>query len=389
MEETINKFVKELSEILDELYEDLKMLTKFGGNDIDGWTKRELELNIQYINILINFLKYPDSLKTREKPYLNYYFLSYHLTECSLTNREKIDCLMYVIKRNNLVFKANKVNIILDLNKFAEKYNISHLNPDIIERKLDNINFEYIIKASDNELSKRNLEIKRIALEVIAETEKEDNLFVRLNQCAQKSYFDKLDSYTSKDIRKLDIALKHLNVTDKMRAIVMKFLNKNLKERNIASDNANKENKPRQFNYDDALRELKAVIDFDNMMPKKFLNMEEEIYYLSLLTKININREKRRLFLRNCEDLRYLENPIVRYKDNYVKFKYYEEKVAIQEQLSSMEVCSGEMMICSTKDYYLWKDVLYAELKQTERWIPKNFEFEEMEAQRLLKNSRN
>ena len=54
-----------------------------------------------------------------------------------------------------------------------------------------------------------------------------------------------------------------------------------------------------------------------------------------------------------------------------------------------MEVCSGEMMICSTKDYYLWKDVLYAELKQTERWIPKNFEFEEMEAQRLLKNSRN
>ncbi len=121
------------------------------------------------------------------------------------------------------------------------------------------------------------------------------------------------------------------------------------------------------------------------MMPKRPLSLEQKIFYLSILTKMNVSKEERCLFLRNCEIICKSGNPIVNFLDNYKRLKYYEESVGLQQEIAFMEGCIEEMKSCSKEDYLFWQNSLKNELQQVEHWIPKNFEYEKEEAIKLLR----
>lgn len=346
---------------------------------------RELQEEMVNLKKLLHFLNMsPEKTNEVHTIYKNYDYISSYLEGNDFNALEKMYVIFYVVKKNNSAFAPNvdTRQEILDLNVFKELY-VPEMDIDQFEEIAKNIDFIKIGNTPAKLLNENERIIKKLIIEATSKTSEKNKIFIKMHKSIQEHYLDKTNEYTEKDLKYVNVALKNLNVRPKICASIMRILTKKLQQRKPIYNEKMVEEKPK-YNYDSLYKEASVAINLNNMKPYRALSLKEKIYYLSILTRMNVTKEERNLFLRNCEMLTNDQSVIEKYLENYSRLKYYEESAGLKNNIAFMEACLTEMGSCPPDDYLFWEESLANEMKQVEHWIPKNYEYEEVEASRLL-----
>ncbi len=382
--ETIDKFKLLIIDFINYLEYGLKNKVVFDVTLKKEIPTQEIEYQLNILNKLLDFLSLSNQeVKEKQQIFIDYPLISSFLEDKKFSNQEKIEIFFYFIEKNNISFQECEMGnpVLIDVTKLRQLYS-PNSNPEAFDKLIQKIDLNKIIISKDSQLSKQEIQIKKYIMQIFDDSLAKDKISIQMHTSLDKHYFKKKDTYTEKDLQYIRVALKYLGISDKDRTIILNSLKKNLKKRTevVVEEKRRKEE---TFDYQDAFLKVSEVVDLKNMFPKKSLTLEERIYYLALLTKMNVSKEERYLFLRNCEMYANM-NPIAMYITEYEKLKYYEEKVGLQQELAYLEELAQEAMLSNNEDYAVWKESMQAELKKIYAWIPKNFAYEVEEASKLI-----
>ena len=351
---------------------------------------RQIQGEIMDISSLIQFLE-KDKKEVRQEHYIYQRFSSLvmHLENVSFNATDKANIIFYIIEKNNYSYdqEKNMIHNIIDINKFKEFY-APEMDAMQFAQVMKKIDFFRIGNASEDTLSSQERIIKDAIKKAIEATKERDQLFMKLHALIQEHYLSKQDSFNKTDLKYINFALQKLLNNSSICAITIRSLEKSLEKRIL---NQKKKDAPKilkkenNYNYKALEKEVSEVIELKDMYPKRPLSLKEKIYYLSILTRMNVNKEERFQFLRNCEMLKKEIVELEEYQNILNRLRYYEESVGLQSEIQSIEECLIEMTKTNpqTEEYLMWEEILKDILKKIEHWIPKNYEFEE-EAVRLL-----
>lgn len=196
---------------------------------------------------------------------------------------------------------------------------------------------------------------------------------------------------TAEDIEKAFAILESVGVA---RELIIPFKVKMLKELKRKETEKNikpmiKKEPKAQLDYAKITQELENYIDLATCEAKKFATLDEQIHCVYLMLKINIKTNDIVKYLRSCELYQNLENinPIAYYNMCFEKLKYYEEKYGLEENIKVLENYFQELIVCNDDDYLFWKNALEEEFKETEKYLPKNGEYELTKGRALLKKN--
>ena len=229
--------------------------------------------------------------------------------------------------------------------------------------------------------------------------------FRKKHKILKEHYLDKLDSFNIDDIDIIISTLKELSIDEELCNKVKNALNRILykstireqkektrleNERSLTeafkSTKSSKTIIPKK-DFQVVYRELQQYYDFDNMKPKKFLSLNELIYCIHLMLKIDFDEKTINEFIESIEkeNKKIQNNPISIFINLYNKFKYYEMDLNLTEKIKRIESYIGEIFICSSEDYEFWKESINEELNDILDSLPINHEYEVSEAKKLLK----
>ena len=391
MESTIKKFAQMIDEKILDFEDGIRMISTKTGTvvSLEGKKISMKQLKISHnaycqLQFFLNNDK--DVLVQKAFVFCNYYLLCEILEGEYFSNREKIEIIFDIIKKNIYVFKRNNTNIpvLIDMHElpkiFARLGKSYMINNGIVD--INTILRSGILTKEEDNILEEKMQ------ETFKKQGKENLKIINSHQTIEKHFLDKKDSYNEKDIKFVSLALRELEVSNNIIEVIARLLRKELEKREKETKNEitkeffKIENK---FDYKTLSKEVEEFIDINTMEPKRTLEKKEEIYVLMLLTRMQVQKEQRRLFLRKSEMLQGLRSNEEYYQDNLDKFKYYEEKSGIQKELKFMEECYLGMKNCKNKeDYQLYKSYLEETLKEVKYFIPKNFSYEEEQASLLL-----
>ena len=208
-------------------------------------------------------------------------------------------------------------------------------------------------------------------------------LIILLIHCINKK-----GNLNENDIQMTTLALLKLGIAKELCDGIKYLLEKELTiskqkvEKNVSRSKKQENN----YDYKALEKEVSKAVDLKDMFPKRPLSLKEKIYYLSILTRMNVNKEERFQFLRNCEMLKKEIVELEEYQNILNRLRYYEESVGLQSEIQSIEECLIEMTKTNpqTEEYLMWEEILKDILKKIEHWIPKNYEYEEEQVKLLL-----
>lgn len=306
------------------------------------------------------------------------------LTKSDLNAKEKVNIILFFLEKNMRDFMEEA--ILIDYNDIND-LKMPNMSEKEFEEFIKGDGFQQFIEKDFEELTEDEITFG-IQLEKRIQEKKLSNTFLSALKTIQRHYYSKKEKWEQNDILITVKAMEILGISPDICAsfqnVMQKHIAKTKQQQHLSMVNGNA-NKKTEYNYKTLEKEVEEVIDLKDMKPKRYLSLDEKVYYLSILTKMKVSKEERKLFLRNCEMSLEKTSPLREYIENYNRLKYYEESIGLQKENSFMEECFQEMMLCSHEDYSVWRQSLEETLKQVEHWIPKNYEYEEQEASRLLK----
>lgn len=412
MEQAVEKFINWLEQEEDNIYQNTKQEAKqkykhylLHEENILGETSENIA-NSLYENIhkdligeyrengLIDKLKQIDYLLEILKDekqeiisemvlFTDFAMLSKLLLESNLNAKEKANIVLFFLEKDMRDFYKDAFIIAYEDIKDLKMPSMSE---EEFKKFVQGKSFVAFFEKDFEELTEEE-KIFDLQLRIRINEKKLSNSIIGALKSIQRHYFNKKIDLNETDIR---ITAKSMEVLGVSQGICNAF--QNMLKNKIIKDRKERQPFPKkaivektEYDYKSLEKEVSEVIDLKDMKPKRYLSLEEKIYYLSILTKMNVSKEERNLFLRNCEMVLEEASPLREYVENYNRLKYYEESAGLQKEIAFMEECFKEMLLCSHDDYYFWKQSLEETLKQVEHWIPKNYEYEEAEASRLLK----
>lgn len=401
MNESVQKFINHLNEykklmekIVKEVREKINPENENKENIVINGMKfslRQIQGEIMDISSLIQFLE-KDKKEVRQEHYIYQRFSSLvmHLENVSFNATDKANIIFYIIEKNNYSYdqEKNMIHNIIDINKFKEFY-APEMDAMQFAQVMKKIDFFRIGNASEDTLSSQERIIKDAIKKAIEATKERDQLFMKLHALIQEHYLSKQDSFNKTDLKYINFALQKLLNNSSICAITIRSLEKSLEKRIL---NQKKKDAPKilkkenNYDYKALEKEVSKAVDLKDMFPKRPLSLEEKIYYLSILTRMNVNKEERFQFLRNCEMLKKEIVELEEYQNILNRLRYYEESVGLQSEIQSIEECLIEMTKTNpqTEEYLMWEEILKDILKKIEHWIPKNYEYEEEQVKLLL-----
>ncbi len=222
---------------------------------------------------------------------------------------------------------------------------------------------------------------------------------VEQHKLIKAHYFDKLDSFTEEDV---DIFLGVLrdwglyeNIIRSFKGILMKEIEKRNQPLKVVTPATIvvKEEKREQKKYlslkeyNLLSRELKRYFDVTDMMMVQPLNLELQIYVISLMIKMGFTDDvlKKALKAMNKDIKKSNENPLTTFAKVYSKLTYYKSVESLSEAVKDMMSFMQEMFICSQEDYISLKEIMGEELEKALGLVPNGFEYEIEEAKKLAK----
>lgn len=412
MEQAVEKFINWLEQEEDNIYQNTKQEAKkqykhylLHGENILGETSENIA-NSLYENIhkdligeykknglmsKISKIDYLLDILTDKKHeiiservlFTDFTMLCELLLESNLNTKEKVNIVLFFLEKDMRSFDEDAYIIAYEDIKDLKMPSMSEKE---FKKFVQGESFVTFFEKNFDELTEEE-KIFDLQLRIRIDEKKLSNSIISALKSIQRHYFNKKIDLNETDIRITAKSMEVLGVTPGICFAFQSMLeNKIIKERKESQPSSKKAIVEKtEYDYKSLEKEVSEVIDLKDMKPKRYLSLEEKVYYLSILTKMNVLKEERSLFLRNCEMGLEEASPLREYVENYNRLKYYEESVGLQKEIAFMEECFKEMLLCNHDDYYFWKQSLEETLKQVEHWIPKNYEYEEAEASRLLK----
>lgn len=350
---------------------------------LDKYRQNGIMKKLCKIDYLITILKDKNQqLNSENVLFTEFAMLSELLSESDLNAKEKVNVVLFFLEQNMRNFAEDAFIVAYEDIKDLKMPSMTEME---FKEFVQGESFAAFFEKDFDELSEEE-KIFDIQLRNRIEEKKLSNAIIIALKSIQRHYFNKLENWNETDIRITAKSMEILGVTPEIYLAFQKMFEKKLMKVKKERQNLLTPASDKKSNYDFKALEKEAseAIDLKNMKPKRYLTLEEKIYYLSILTRMNVSKEEKSLFLRNCEIFSKKVTPLQEYLENFNRLQYYEESVGLQKENTFMEECFKEMMLCNHEDYCFWKQNLEETLKQVEHWIPKNYEYEEKEASRLL-----
>lgn len=373
MEQAIEKFINWLEQEEDNIYQNTRQEAKqkykhylLHEENILGETSENIA-NSLYENIhkeligeyrengLIDKLKQIDYLLEILKDekqeiisemvlFTDFAMLSKLLLESNLNAKEKANIVLFFLEKDMRDFYKDAFIIAYEDIKDLKMPSMSE---EEFKKFVQGKSFVAFFEKDFEELTEEE-KIFDLQLRIRINEKKLSNSIIGALKSIQRHYFNKKIDLNETDIR---ITTKSMEVLGVSQGICNAFQNmlknkiiKDRKERQPSSKKTIVEKT--EYDYKSLEKEVSEVIDLKDMKPKRYLSLEEKIYYLSILTKMNVSKEERSLFLRNCEMVLEEASPLKTYVENYNRLKYYEESVGLQKEIAFMEECFKEMLLC-------------------------------------------
>lgn len=382
MNTSVIKFINYLENFLIDLNRSINRLEKnvvnINTQTIDCTSSKKIENEKAYQNLIHTkkFVKIALAiLKNTGKGNLIecFGFFSTLLITSNLSEKVKMDVVMYLVKRNIdlgiLTSENSPVLNILSIRKYFP-YNIEE--EKFIEY-LNTLDYATLLESKDENLSKEERSLRKMIQENMEKDFEIRKNRITFHRLIKEHYFDKVENYTKNDISFIIKSLKYLDIDPRLCASIEYILSKNIQKRETKSSkpcNSNIKSKKivelplTRKEYKQIYHEISNLYDIENQRAIRPLNIEELIYLVSLLNKINIPEKE----IIKCIQISYKEfdsgykNPICEFNAYYEKMLYYSDNEDISAAISYIKGCIEMLFIPeSKKSYEIWKN----EIKNT------------------------
>lgn len=318
------------------------------------------------------------------------------LRNSTLRIKEQVSIIMTMLERNLATSILSDVNLGFDM-KAIENYEFKTMSNDEASAMI--YSGEYV---SLGNLGIENIpEDKKAKFQELFEfIEKHpvsiDNI-KELHDLVFEHYFNKVDSFDYKDIDVVIMVLKKFKISDEYANLIKNVFVREIKKREQAKEvfvtgefqRRVEENRISEKEYNLLNRELRKYFDLDSMIAREPLDLEMQIYCVSLMIRMRIDNKVIKQALKvMSRDYKYLSgqsNSITLFCQLYNKLSYYEEIDGMEEAIKQIQEFMQEIFICNDEDYVFWKSVIGEELSKANELIPDIYEYEIEEAKKLVK----
>lgn len=337
-------------------------------------------------NNIINYSYYQKLIQyfSNDEPtiFLNFDLLSNLLLESNLNTHEKTNLIFYIINKNIKlgITTLNKQIILLsDIMNYQFK-NITKI--DLLDL-LNDSNFDTFMSASAELLDQKTLVIRQ-ELEEFINTHNYTQEFYD----AYKLINAMLNNQVSFDINKLIKTFKTLKITEPILTNIQYILNKKYLPKEIIipkKEPIHQDNRLSDKDSHSYYKELRKYFDFYHMQPLKPLILEDQIYCVSLMLRLNYQHQKIIEFLRICHKhlLKNIKDPIILFNTLYPKLLYYADYNLVKQAIINIEECLKNMIDCPIEEYQEWEELLTDELSCALNSTSQDYTYELTQAKRM------
>ncbi len=396
MDRVIESFVSYLETSAQEIYQGIiktvynRPLRTVGIND-----QAEMYRYVERKN-MARILKVPrEDWELYGEVYIQYEYLSDMLISSKFKVRDQFAIVKYLLEKNlstHITYEEAQCFNIQQVDHYDFKYFtrdsfLAFVRSDqqgILKQKDESeltLDEKNKLKEFDEFTSANPLEISKI---------------VEQHRIIENHYFKKLDTFTEEDI---DLFLGVLrewglyeNILESFKNMLMRDVRKRVRKEDVIVHLPKVEIKEEKMSisskeYNLLERELRKYFDLRTMQIVEPLDIDKQIYCVSLLLKMGFSDTKIKEILKiiNKQGKVVYDNPVTLLIQMYQKINYYMSVPGVMESLEILKEALGEIMMCNDQDYIDWKLIIEEELNNALKLLPKDYEFELSEGRKVNK----
>jgi hypothetical protein len=329
------------------------------------------------------FMKIVSNLNTfltdGENFYNDFFFLDTCLIASNLSAHDKLNIITYVIQKNinNGILERNDEAFLVKLG------DIDHF--DSIEEVKTFLHKYYVLSTMDTD--KEYTDTINSCERIIFDCKLRALSYIGAHDKIKEIYLDKLDSYSNEDILKLSEILKKLKFSKENIDDIKGYLSSNIDKRN---NNKNKEiviKKHEEIEVkrldvkeqNKIYREIMSMYDIDLNLAIKPLNLEEIIYLVSLMKKINISDKEILLAIKNIYKsfTSTYTNPLYEFNVYYEKMNYLSDNEEVKNAINYIkEIIPLILIPDDNKSYSEWMREISKTIADIKPILNENYEYE-------------
>lgn len=334
--------------------------------------------------------------------FADFNILSEMLLTSPLKSREQLQVIFYMFEKNLSTGILGEGVGCFD-QKQIDKYPFKYLTREEAERWIYEDTYGRIMRAEDEDLS----ELDRLKIEeFINFTEKfpiDVSRIIREHHILNEHYFMKRDSFLRDDVAEIIGVFRFFKVDEELCETIKYILEKEVKKREqTPKEELRRDDQVSSFReetqrlsekeYNVLNRELKKYFDVGTMSVIRPLSLDEQIYCVSLMVRMNYAEATIKKILKamnkgisSLEQLKD-EHPFVVFSRLYNKLKYYEDDEELKSSIEKIIEYFKEIFILENPDdYEFWREMIEEELSKAVAMLPKDFDYEIEEGQKLAK----
>lgn len=322
--------------------------------------------------------------------------LSELMMSAGLKNKEVFYIVFYLIEKNLGAHVLELTVRSFDIKKI-ENYNFSsykHLNKDVILEMVRTEQYGRLATMEEEELTDTERELLDEFERFSAENPEDLTGVVENHRLMKEHYFDKLDSFDREDIEVICNVFRKMGLYESYVEVVRDILDSKLEKRSKKDSPiivervqvSEKKDVLTDKEYNLLSRELRKYFDVSKMIVVEPINLEIEIYCVSLMIRMGFDDAtiKKALKVMN-KSLVQEENPIVVFTKLYSKLMYYENIPDIKGAVDNIMSYLVEMFITNDEDYEVLKEFIGEEINKIQDNLMGTFDYEMAEASKLSK----
>ena len=317
--------------------------------------------------------------------FLQFNYLSEMLIDSPLNVRNQLHIVLLLLEKNlatNIIEIDGCCFDIRCIDKFKFKYLTKDEFLEFVRTdkygKLKNKDSDELSESEQNILDEIDRYYEQFPLDI--------GLISQKHRLIKEHFFDKKNSFDENDLEILLQVLKDFGLSTSLivsfRNVLQKEINKRARSREVIPY-MGKVLEPVNINYKSNKvynlieRELRPYFDIRTMTLVKPLNLEEQIYCVSLLLKLDFSEDEIVNILKIINKKQFIDdNPLTVFVSLFNKLKYYDENCEIKESIDLIIEFMREMVIVSDCEYIEWKSLVSDELSKVLKLIPKTYEYE-------------
>lgn len=313
--------------------------------------------------------------------------LSEVLLNSDLNVREMFDVVIYMIWKN--VKHCSEHARSLDYEEI-KKLKMPSMTEEEFRNFILGKDFVRFLNARNEELNEEELKLKQDINKILQNSNKQSASMIA-QRMIKRHYFNK-EVLKETDIKIVYRAFKILGVSSKLCESFQFLLEKELKNQNKKTENNivikkdKEKEKMSQKEYDQIFRKIEKYYDIQNQRVIRPLTLDETIYIVSLMFKINIKESEIKKCVQtiNKEGLEAYKNSLTYFNAYYEKMLNCSDNPEISKALQTISEYLQEMYVTDSESYLFWKEAIDKELQIIKPILNKNAQYELNEGRKLL-----